>query len=135
MRSTISTLLKRKERRLHRCYKSVFGKIRLLFAGLVISTLVFLSLPRPAVAGTPAAVFGSPAQVTPDPGKGYEPAVVVDNYGNIFATAHKENWQLVVGPDTNSPTYTRSMSWAWYSDDGGATFHDLPGLTALSLEH
>src|SRR5258708_36695156 len=96
MRSTISTLLKRKERRLHRFYKSVFGKIRLLFAGLVISTLVFLSLPRPAVAGTPAAVFGSPAQVTPDPGKGYEPAGGVGNYCNVFATAHKEKWNVGV---------------------------------------
>ena len=63
--------------------------------------------------------FGPPAKVTPPLGYGYEPTVVADRYGNIFATAHKENWQLVVAPDTNSPLYTRSMSWAWASVDGG----------------
>lgn len=78
--------------------------------------------------------FGPVVQVTTDPGKGYEPAMVVDRYGNIFATAHKENWQLVLGPDPNSPTQTRSMSWAWASVDGGKTFVDIPGLTALSFE-
>src|SRR5713226_5524272 len=118
MRSNISTLLKRKEKRLLRFYTSVVGKMKLLLAGLAIAALVFLPLPRSVVAGY-SAVFDSPVQVTPDPGKGYEPAVVVDPYGNIFATAHKENWQLVLGPDPNSPTFTRSMSWAWTSDDGG----------------
>jgi hypothetical protein len=78
--------------------------------------------------------FGAPVKVTPDLGYGYEPSLVVDAYGNIFATAHKENWQLVLGPDANSPTYTRSMSWAWTSVDGGKTFVDIPGLTSLSLE-
>ena len=34
----------------------------------------------------------------------------------------------------NSRTYTRSMSWAWVSSDGGQSFQDLPGLTALSFE-
>src|SRR5207248_10984185 len=86
----------------------------------------------PALAGT---LFGPPIQVTPPPGKGYEPAAYVDQFGNIYATAHKENWQLVLGPDPNSPTYTRSMSWDWVSTDGGLTFHDLPGLTAASEEH
>src|SRR5919201_3734491 len=78
--------------------------------------------------------FGAPVKVTPDLGYGYEPAVYVDHNGNVFATAHKENWQLVLGVDLNSPTYTRSMSWAWVSSDGGQTFQDLPGLTALSFE-
>ena len=87
-----------------------------------------------AAAPSARVAFGPPVQVTPYPGKGYEPAVYVDQFGNIFATAHKENWQLVLGPDPNSPTYTRSMSWDWVSTDGGVTFHDLPGLTAASLE-
>src|SRR5437762_666839 len=78
--------------------------------------LSFLLLSTAALAGT---VFGPPIQVTPPPGKGYEPAVYVDQFGNIYATAHKENWQLVLGPDPNSPTYTRSMSWDWVSTDGG----------------
>src|SRR5436190_4410786 len=100
---------------------------------------VAILLVAPSLAGRTAAVgggasFGQPVQVTPDLGYGYEPSLVVDPYGNIFATAHKENWQLVLGPDPNSPTFTRSMSWAWTSVDGGKTFVDIPGLTALSLE-
>jgi hypothetical protein len=80
------------------------------------------------------AQFGPPVKVTPPGGHGYEPAVYTDHYGDIFATAHKENWQLALAPDLNSPTYTRSMSWAWASSDGGQTFADLPGLTPLSAE-
>src|SRR5437899_1666163 len=95
--------------------------------------LIALFLPLSSFAGS-GVRFGPATQVTPYPGKGYEPAVVVDSYGNIFATAHKENWQLVLGPDPNSPTYSRSMSWAWTSVDGGLSFTDLPGLTSLSIE-
>jgi hypothetical protein len=87
-----------------------------------------------AKAGSGGVAFGPPVQVTGDPAKGYEPSLVVDKFGNIFATAHKENYQLAVGPDYNSPTYTRSMSYAWTSTDGGKTFQNLPGLTTLSLE-
>src|SRR5437868_6192758 len=99
--------------------------------GPIVMALLLLCVFSTAFAAT---AFGPPLQVTPYPGKGYEPAVYVDQLGNIFATAHKENWQLVLGPDPNSPTYTRSMSWDWVSTDGGLTFHDLPGLTPLSLE-
>src|SRR5438094_8371990 len=70
----------------------------------------------------PAQAFGPPVKVTPFGGFGYEPSFVADHYGNIFATAHKENWQLVLAPDTNSPTYTRSMSWDWISTNGGQTW-------------
>src|SRR6266536_431254 len=85
-----------------------------------------------ATSATPG--FGSPVKVTPDGGHGYEPAVYTDHFGNIYATAHKENWQLAIAPDLSSPTFTRSMSWAWASSDGGRTFADLPGLTPLSVE-
>jgi hypothetical protein len=78
--------------------------------------------------------FGAPVRVTPPLGFGYEPTVVVDRFGNLFSTAHKENWQLVLAPDVNSPLYTRSMSWAWVSTDDGQTWKDIPGLTELSLE-
>jgi hypothetical protein len=78
--------------------------------------------------------FQPPVKVTPDGSHGYEPAVYTDHFGNIFATAHKENWQLALSPDPKSPTYTRSMSWAWASSNGGRSFEDLPGLTMLSLE-
>ncbi len=88
-----------------------------------------------ATGTAPGAVtaFGPPVKVTPSLGFGYEPAVYTDHYGNVYVTAHKENWQLAIAPDVNSPTYTRSMSWAWYSTDG-IHFGDLPGLTELSFE-
>jgi len=84
--------------------------------------------------GAAAARFGAPVKVTPNLGYGYEPAVVVDSAGNIYVTAHKENWQLALAPDLNSPTYTRSMSWVWMSANDGASFRDIPGLTNLGLE-
>src|SRR6266446_4105910 len=109
------------------------AKVSAVVISLTITLLVLLSAPRKteALGGTP---FGPPIKVTPELGYGYEPTVVVDRFGNIFATAHKENWQLVLAPDINSPTYTRSMSWAWVSTDGGHTFSDIPGMTSLSLE-
>ena len=82
----------------------------------------------------PGPSFDPAQKVTPFEGFGYEPAVVVDRFGNIMVTAHKENWQLAAAPDVNSPTYTRSMSWAWLSTDDGATFGDMPGWTSLSAE-
>jgi hypothetical protein len=102
-------------------------------AALVLPLLLFGGLVTGA-AHAGSTTFGPPVKVTPDLGFGYEPSMVVDRFGNIFATAHKENWQLVLGPDPNSPTYTRSMSWAWVSVDGGQSFVDIPGLTSLSLE-
>ena len=98
---------------------------------LFVAALLLLAVPRARGAG---ATFNAPVKVTPALGFGYEPATVVDRFGNIFVTAHKENWQLVLGADVNSPTYTRSMSWAWTSVDGGKSFVDIPGLTSLSLE-
>ncbi|HJP67040.1 MAG TPA: hypothetical protein VKA30_12140 [Actinomycetota bacterium] len=87
-----------------------------------------------AAAVGPRARFSAPVRVTPPMGFGYEPTVLVDRFGNLWATAHKENWQLAVAPDTNSPTQSRSMSWAWVSVDGGQTWVDPPGLTPLSIE-
>jgi hypothetical protein len=91
-------------------------------------------LASPAQAAAPVGGFGPAQKVTPFQGYGYEPAVLVDNYNNIYVTAHKENWQLALAPDVNSPTYTRSMSWIWASFDGGLTFPDLPGWTGVSIE-
>ena len=105
---------------------AVLTAVIALAVGIVLSTRN-----SAAIGGT---AFGPPVKVTPELGYGYEPTVIVDRFGNIFSTAHKENWQLVLAPDINSPTYTRSMSWAWVSVDGGHTFDDIPGLTSLSLE-
>jgi hypothetical protein len=87
-----------------------------------------------SLAFTQSTQFGPVVKVTPTGGFGYEPSFVADHYGNLFGTAHKENWQLVLSPDLNSPTYTRSMSWDWMSSDGGNTWVDLQGLTPLSIE-
>src|SRR5437763_15075147 len=103
-------------------------RLALAFAAAVAVALAF-----GVAAGAPTQ-WGPPVRVTPPGGHGYEPAVYTDRFGDIFATAHKENWQLALAPDPNSPTFTRSMSWAWASSDGGQTFADLPGLSMLSLE-
>jgi hypothetical protein len=101
---------------------------------------VLVALAATAVIGVAAAhggagtAFNAPVKVTPNLGFGYEPATVVDGFGNIFVTAHKENWQLALAPDSNSPTYTRSMSWVWTSVDGGQSFVDPPGLGSISIE-
>lgn len=92
--------------------------------------------------GTPPPVFlsgagkkwGAPVRVTPENGHGYEPTLLVDKYGNAFATAHKENIELALSPDPNSPDGVRSMSWMWWSVDKGQTWLNPPGLTALDLQ-
>ena len=92
--------------------------------------------------GTPPPVFlsgagkkwSAPVRVTPENGHGYEPTLLVDKYGNAFATAHKENIELAISPDPNSPDGLRSMSWMWWSVDKGQTWGNAPGLTMLSLE-
>jgi len=76
----------------------------------------------------------APVKVTPENGHGYEPTLVTDPHGNAFATAHPENWQIVVAPDPNSPDGLRSQSWMWHSADRGDTWKNPPGLTPLSLE-
>ncbi len=110
---------------------------RALAAGAAVLAAVAIAVPASAgrsAPGSPTSPFSAPVKVTPDLGFGYEPSLVIDRYGNVFAAAHKENWQLVVAPDQNSPTYTRSMSWDWVSVDGGQTFTDIPGLSPASLE-
>jgi hypothetical protein len=103
-----------------------------LFRVCVVAAIA-AAIGMPAAAAA-APTFTAPVRVTPTGGHGYEPAVYTDRFGNIYATAHKENWQLAVAPDPNSPTFTRSMSWAWASSDGGSTWPDLPGLSMFSAE-
>ena len=76
-------------------------------------------------AGTRPA-FGPPVQVTPANSGGYEPGIYTGPSGTLVMTAHKENVQLGLAPDPNSQTGTRSMSWAWVSNDGGKNWSDLP---------
>jgi len=90
--------------------------------------------PPPVFLPGPGKRWGSPVKVTPENGHGYEPTLLVDKYGNAFATAHKENIELVISPDPNSPDGTRSMSWMWWSVDKGQTWGNAPGLTPLGIE-
>jgi hypothetical protein len=96
-------------------------------------------LPNPGIAGggkqAKQVAFAPAVEVTPELSYGYEPAVYTDRFGNIYTTAHKENWQLALGPDLNSATATRSMSYAWWSTDGGKTWSNIPGLPANLETH
>ena len=75
-----------------------------------------------ATAADQRLVFDDPARLNP-PGKyGYEPSVVVDEYGTIYATAHKSSV-------TNEGT--RLSSWFWYSTDGGETWQDMPSAAQV----
>src|SRR5438132_14435435 len=89
-----------------------------VFAALVAVVTVFAVAPVSSGAG---GGFWPALKVTPAGGHGYEPAVYTDHFGNIYATAHKENWQLALAADPNSPTWTRRLSWAWGSSDGRRT--------------
>jgi hypothetical protein len=102
---------------------------RLLVAAATgASALASAAVPHAATAAAPR--FSKPQLLTTDPYTGgYEPGVVVDKFGNIVVTAHKQNHSLVLSPDARSATGTRSMSWVWWSSDGGKTFKDMPGLT------
>jgi hypothetical protein len=99
----------------------------------VATTTMIAMIAIPSTAARRAARFAPPVKVTPDLGGGYEPAVYGDRFGNLFATAHKLVQQLVIAPDSRAPTGTRSMSWAWMSSDGGASWQNLPGMP-LDLE-
>jgi hypothetical protein len=104
------------------------------YAGSLSVTTTAVTAPPENILPAAGKRWGDPVKVTPANGYGYEPSFIVDGYGNAFATAHKENWQLALAPDANSPTFTRSMSWAWLSTDNGQTWVDPPGLTPASLE-
>ena len=76
---------------------------RVMAAGAAVLAAMALAAPASAGRLAPGAqtqtTFTAPVKVTPDLGFGYEPGVVIDRFGNIFATAHKENWQLVAHDD------------------------------------
>ncbi|HEU0131018.1 MAG TPA: exo-alpha-sialidase [Mycobacteriales bacterium] len=111
-------------------------KLAAVGAGAVaLAALAALTVPGNAAPKPYVAKFGKPVKVTPDLGYGYEPTVVADKFGNLFATAHKENWQLAVGPDGNATAGNRSMSWAWWSRDNGKTWQNLPTGPGDAFSH
>src|SRR3954470_22356262 len=83
--------------------------LRALAAAGVVSTAVALAAPSTAAPTGPK--FGAPVKVTPELAGGYEPGIYADRFGNLYSTAHKENAELALSPDSRSSTLTRSMSW------------------------
>jgi hypothetical protein len=102
---------------------------RAALAGAGALALTVLALPSAASSAAPTR-FAGPVKVTPANGGGYEPTIVTDRFGNLYATAHKENAELALSPDGRSATQTRSQSWAWLSTDKGKSWKNLPGLPA-----
>lgn len=100
--------------------------MRPLAPALAVAVALAVAMPSAAAPKPKGVKFAAPVKVTPDGGYGYEPTVIADKFGNLYATAHKENWQLVVGPDERSTAGARSMSWAWWSRDNGKTWVNLP---------
>ena len=98
-----------------------------LACAAVAGTGVLLALSHSGAAAPTGPAFNAPVKVTPTAAGGYEPGVVSDRFGNLYATAHKENAELAISPDTRSSTLTRSMSWAWVSSDHGKSWKNLPG--------
>jgi hypothetical protein len=98
----------------------------LVFSAL-LATVSTVALAQQGQAAPTGPRFGAPVKITPTGAGGYEPGVIADRFGNLYATAHKENAELALSPDSRSSTLTRSMSWSWYSADHGKTWQNLPG--------
>src|SRR4051794_28331629 len=95
--------------------------LRLAAAGVAALALAAVT-PGWATGGGSGLKFQRPVRITPANGGGYEPGIYADRFGNLFSTAHKENAELAISPDSRSQTQTRSMSWAWWSSNGGKTW-------------
>lgn len=98
-----------------------------------VTTSAVTAPPPPNILADGTKKWGSAVRVTPENGHGYEPTLLVDKYGNAFASAHKENIELALSPDPNSPDGARSTSWMWWSVDKGNTWLNPPGLTQFDL--
>lgn len=61
--------------------------------------------------------YEEPVRINEPQRYGYEPSVNVDQFGNLYATAHKSSL-------TNEGT--QLSSFFWYSTDGGDTWLDMP---------
>jgi len=100
----------------------------LAVTGALVAAAVAITAPTSA-APQRGPRFAAPVLLTTDTGfGGYEPSIVVDRFNNVVVTAHKQNHNLVVSPDSRATTKLRNMSWIWYSGDH-KTFSNMPGLT------
>ena len=104
-------------------------------AGVVLLTAA-LSTTALAAAAKPARLhFGAPVRLTVfDQCGGYEPGVLVDRFGNIVVTAHKQNHCDAAAVDPQGEDVpVRGMSWLWTSSDG-RHFHDMPGTSVAGVD-
>src|SRR5687767_11406106 len=97
-------------------------------ASAVLATFVLGALGPAAAAGGADLQFGPPTRVSQEMSEAWEPSMLIDRHGNIYMHARRATSNLVIGPDENSATRTRSMSWLWASSDAGASWHTLPGF-------
>ena len=100
---------------------------RLRAATFCLPALAALALAAPAAAYAPPAGFTAPVKLTQwEQCGGYEPGVMVDTFGNIVVTAHKQNHCDGGALDPQGdPLPLRGMSWLWTSIDG-INFTDMP---------
>jgi hypothetical protein len=104
-------------------------QLAIAVGAVLAATLSAATAPTQAASKAKAPRFGKPVLLTTETGLGgYEPSIIVDKFNNVYVTAHKQNHNLVVSPDSASPTKMRSMSWIWYSADH-KKFANMPGLT------
>ncbi len=97
----------------------------------IVALALVALLVAPPVDSAPSLRFSKPLKITPDTFGGYEPGIAIDHFGNIYVTAHKDDYAAALSPDPDGSAPARSASWLWTSSDGGRTFHDLPGTSQL----
>lgn len=104
---------------------------RALLCGLtVVAVAGVLPAATARAAGAPS--FSTPVKLTQFAQcGGYEPTVIVDRFGNIVVTAHKQNHCDGVAFDPQATPPARAASWVWTSTDG-VHFTDAPGISAGS---
>jgi hypothetical protein len=100
---------------------------------LALFTLTASTLPA-AAASSHTPTFGVPVRLpTFKSCGGYEPGLAIDQFDNIFITAHKQNHCDAAAVDPSAPDGVRAQSWLWMSNDG-VNFSDVPGLTLLAAD-
>ena len=68
--------------------------------------------------------FDRSVRLTPATFGGFEPSIVVDRFGNIYVTAHKQRQINAIAPDSQTSNGVRMASFLWTSSDG-KHFHDV----------
>jgi hypothetical protein len=81
--------------------------------------------PRPGAARVDLEVLLTPALNGETSPGGQDGSVAVDRFGNVFASALKENVTRVVTADGRATTKTRLSSWRWSSGDDGESFQNV----------